>query len=191
LTGSDTLSTLAASSPRHWESAIILSFDWVHAIRRNHATEHATIAILARRLDLVGQLGGRSVTNGFYIYGSVSTEAVEEAAREAVQRLRAGEEKLAISPFCGTNFLIAGVLSTVTTALVLGGRNRIGRLPQAFGAATLALIASFRIGAEVQRRWTTQPQVGGLRIERVVQMRGGEPAVHRVYTRSPEAQDAD
>lgn len=191
MTGSGALPTLAASNAKRWESAIPLSFDWVHAIRRNHATEHATIAILARRLDLVGQLGGRSVTNGFYIYGPASTEAVEEAAREAVQRLRAGEERLAISPFCGTNFLIAGVLSTVTTALALGSRNRIGRLPQAFGAATLALMASFRIGAEVQRRWTTQSQIGGLRIERVVQTRGGEHAVHRVYTHSPETQDPD
>ena len=168
-----------------------VNLDFLRKIRRNHALEHATITIAHSKLNEPGVLGGNSTQWGFFVYGDVPTEVLSQAAAEALDRLKAGERGLAISPFCGTNFLIAGVLSTVTTALALGSRNRIGRLPQAFGAATLALIASFRIGAEVQRRWTTQPQVGGLRIERVVQTRGGEHAVHRVYTHFPEAQDTD
>lgn len=133
---------------------------------------------------MVGQLGGRSVVNGFYIYGPAPTETIEEAAKEAVERLRAGEEKLAISPFCGTNFLLGGVLTTAASAIALGNRNRVGRLPQAVGVAVLGLVASFRLGAEVQRRWTTLPQVGGLQIERVERKNSG---THRVYTRYEES----
>lgn len=132
---------------------------------------------------MVGQLGGRSIVNGFYIYGTAPTEAIEEAAKEAVERLRAGEEKLAISPFCGTNFLLGGALTTIASAIVLGNRNRVGRLPQAVGVAVLGLVASFRLGAEVQRRWTTLPQVGGLQIERVERKNSG---AHRVYTHYEE-----
>lgn len=126
------------------------------------------------------------MTSGFYIYGPAPTDAVEEAAREAVDRLRHGEESLAVSPFCGTNFLLAGVLATVGVGLVLGSRNRMQRLPQATGVAVLAVLASFRLGNEIQRQWTTLPAVGDLRIERVVQTRGGRRAVHRVYTRLVE-----
>ena len=46
-----------------------------------------------------------------------------------------------------------------------------------------ALIGSFRVGAEVQRRWTTDADVGRMSLEGVVQKRGGRHAVHRVYTR--------
>jgi hypothetical protein len=155
---------------------------WVTAVRRNHAAEHATIAVASRRLDRVGQLGGRAVLNGFYVYGPVSTEVLEESAREAVQRLKGGEAGLAVSPFCGTNFLLAGALTTLSAAAVLGNRDRFQRLPQAMGLGVFTLIGSFRAGAEVQRRWTTKADVGRMAVERVVQKRGGRNAVHRVYT---------
>ena len=155
----------------------------VTAIRRNHAAEHATIAVASRRLDRFGQLGGRAVHNGYYVYGPVPTDVLEESAHEAVRRLREGEENLAISPFCGTNFLLAAAVSTMSAALMLGARNRAERLPQAISVGVFALIGSFRAGAEIQRRWTTLPAVGDLLIERVVQTRPGRHSVHRVYTR--------
>ena len=163
---------------------------WVTAVRRNHAAEHATIAVASRRLDIIGQLGGRAVPNGFYVYGPASTQVVEESSREAIQRLKAGESGLAVSPFCGTNFLLAGALTTLSAAVVLGGgKGRFQRLPQAIGLGVVAMIGSFRVGAEVQRRWTTDADVGRMSLERVVQKRGGRHAVHRVYTRV-EPEDA-
>ncbi|MBI4236250.1 MAG: hypothetical protein HY688_02690 [Chloroflexi bacterium] len=173
--------TSPASAPKG--HTIVLDIRWLQALRRNHAAEHGTIAVLARRLDAYGRLGGWSVPNGFYIYGPAPTAAVEEAAREAVDRLRQGEEALAVSPFCGTNFLLAGALAAIGVGIVLGRKNRLQRLPQATGIAVLAVLASFRLGSEVQRRWTTQPAVGDLRIEKVVQTRGGRHPIHRVYTR--------
>lgn len=164
-------------------SVIALNAAWLRSLRRNHAAEHATIAILSRRLDAYGRLGGRATFDGFYIFGAAPTAMVEEAAREAVDRLRHGEESLAISPFCGTNFLLAGVLTALGVTLVIGRKNRLQRLPQAATVGVLALLVSFRLGGEVQRRWTTLPAVSELRIERVVQQRGGRHAVHRVYTR--------
>ena len=159
---------------------------WVTAVRRNHAAEHATIAVASRRLDVTGQLGGRAVLNGFYVYGPAPTEVIEASAREAVQRLKGGEARLAVSPFCGTNFLLASAATTVSAAVVLGGRGRFQRLPQAVALGVFALIGSFRAGAEVQRRWTTEPNVGTMRVDRVVRKRAGRHAVHRVYTRMDE-----
>ena len=156
---------------------------WATAIRRNHAAEHATIAVASRRLDMIGQMGGRAVLNGFYVYGPAPTEVIEESAREAIQRLKGGEAGLAVSPFCGTNFLLAGTLTTLSAALVLGGRGRFQRLPQAIALGVFAMIGSFRMGAEVQRRWTTDADVGRMSVERVVRKRGGRHAVHRVYTK--------
>ena len=54
-------------------------------IRRNHALEHATIHLLSARhphLSLVG----RSDTAGFYLFGNVPTELVDEAVHEALSR---------------------------------------------------------------------------------------------------------
>jgi hypothetical protein len=181
LTRSWALPTLESNTVK-LEAAIPIA-DWVRAIRRNHAAEHATIAVLSRRYDRFGQLGGRAVLNGFYVYGPATTEDVESAAKEAIQRLRGGEETLAVSPFCGTNFLVAGAVTTVAATLTLGTRDRLQRLPQAVSMAVLALIWSFRLGGEIQKRWTTLPRVGGLALDRVEQRRGGQHAVHRVYTR--------
>ena len=158
-----------------------IDFSWIRAIRRNHAAEHATIAILSRRLDAFGRLGGRAALNGFYIYGAAPTEAVEEAAREAVNRLRHGEENLAVSPFCGTNFLLAGILSAIGAGLVLGRSKRIQKLPMATAVAVGATLLSFRMGGEVQRRWTTLPAIGNLTVDRIIKMRDGPRAVHRIY----------
>ena len=87
--------------------------------------------------------------------GPAPTEVIEASAREAVQRLKGGEARLAVSPFCGTNFLLASAVTTISAAVVLGGRGRFQRLPQAVAVGVFALIGSFRVGAEVQRRWTT------------------------------------
>ncbi len=73
----------------------------IDRVRRNHALEHATIHVLSRRYrDL--HVMGRSTPNGFILYGDLPTDAVYEAAQEALERLRAGERHLAVHPACGT-----------------------------------------------------------------------------------------
>ena len=118
----------------------------IDRIRQNHAIEHATIAVLGRKHDQFGRLGGSAKQDGFFVYGPTTADRIEEAANEAVERLRAGESHLAISPFCGTNFLLGGMTTALLTGMILGTRNRVGRLPQAMGLSALALIGSFRAG---------------------------------------------
>ena len=48
----------------------------VDRTRRNHGLEHATLTMLARRNPQL-RLVGRSTAAGFYLYGNVSTEAVQ------------------------------------------------------------------------------------------------------------------
>ena len=86
----------------------------VARIRRNHALEHATIHVLAKKHRSL-RIVGRSTLNGYYLYGNLTTEAVIEAAQEAHSRLRAGEYHLAIHPNCGTNLVTAGSLAGLAT----------------------------------------------------------------------------
>ena len=55
----------------------------VNSIRRNHALEHATIAVM---LDRQGPMRviGRASPDGFYVYGNVTTERLAEYATEAL-----------------------------------------------------------------------------------------------------------
>jgi hypothetical protein len=81
------------------------------SVRRNHALEHATIAILLGKVGPNTRLVGRASTDGFYIYGNVPTDKIGESAAEALARLKQGESQLAISPLCGTNLAVAGILA--------------------------------------------------------------------------------
>ena len=162
----------------------------IDRIRQNHAIEHATISVLGRKHDQVGRLGGSANLDGFFIYGPTTAERIEEAAQEAIQRLRAGESHLAISPFCGTNFLIGGMSTALLTGIVLGSRNRLGRLPQAMGLSALTLIGAFRAGSYVQRKWTTNADIGGIEVKSVSRLGGANRTLHRVYTWLPDGTDA-
>ncbi|MDE0632493.1 MAG: DUF6391 domain-containing protein [Caldilineaceae bacterium] len=85
--------------------------------RQHHAIEHATIHLLAARFPR-RVFAGMSDPWGFTLYGQLSSEAIEEAVGEAIQRLQDGEEELAFHPNCGTN-LTASIL-LVTAAAFLG-----------------------------------------------------------------------
>ncbi|GAG46770.1 unnamed protein product, partial [marine sediment metagenome] len=54
--------------------------DLITALRQNHALEHATVSLLARKLDSNVRIIGKSTFDGFYIYGNVPSKAVREAA---------------------------------------------------------------------------------------------------------------
>ncbi len=86
--------------------------------RQHHAIEHATIHLLAARFPR-RVFAGMSDPWGFTLYGQLSSEAIEEAVGEAIQRLQDGEEELAFHPNCGTNLTTSILL--VTAAAFLGG----------------------------------------------------------------------
>jgi hypothetical protein len=156
-------------------------------IRRNHGLEHATIHILNARFPHT-PLAGRSDARGFFLFGDVSTEAVEQAVSEALSRLRAGEADLAIHPNCGTNILTAALLAGSASFVSLvgarheGWRDRLARLPLAVAASVFALILAQPLGTAVQRHVTTQGDPGTLRLLSVQRLHRGRASLHRILT---------
>lgn len=150
-------------------------------LRQNHAVEHATVTLLSQRVPGLSMMG-RSDLQGFTLFGEVDTQAVEDAAAEAVSRLQAGEAGLAVHPNCGTNLVTAGVLSGLSAMFAASGRNRSwsDRIPSSLLAATLALIVAVPVGRWVQENITTSPHVDGLRITSVVRQ-NGPVTRHRVF----------
>lgn len=157
-------------------------------VRRNHALEHATIHILSRRYPHLHVMG-RSTPNGFILYGDLPTDAVQEAAQEALARLRAGERSLAVHPTCGTNAVAAGTLAGLGAFLVLSPRRRSAtewwsRLPTVLLISTLGFILGQRLGLALQSTWTTDPRVENLRIVTIVREEHGPLVLHSIYTES-------
>jgi hypothetical protein len=139
------------------------------------------VTLLSRRIPGVS-IVGRSDLRGFILFGDLQTQAIEDAAAEAVSRLQAGEAGLAVHPNCGTNLVTAGMLSGLAATLAVSGRNRSwgDRIPASLLAATLALIVAVPAGRWVQENVTTSPHVEGLRITGVVRQ-GGPVTRHRVF----------
>ena len=159
----------------------------VDRTRRNHALEHATIAVL---LDggTRTPLAGNSTPGGFFIYGRVLTEEVTSAASEALRRLREGQRELAVSPFCGTNLVVGGLLAGLLVGIIMRRpRGQLRRLPLAAAAVVASVIAGRPLGKIVQERYTTLADVGALEIASVRGFTVGGYMVHWVGTRTNSA----
>jgi len=153
----------------------------VNSVRRNHALEHATISILLSRHGPMRVIG-RAATDGFYIYGNVSTERLNEFAQEALGRLQHGESDLAVSPLCGTNIAVAGILAGCASYVAMGSRRRpVEGISSAIVGAIIAVIASQPIGRLIQKHYTTSPDLDGVRIVSVDPMGKGF-GLHKVRT---------
>ena len=163
-----------------------MNWDFLQKIRRNHALEHATITIAHSKLGERGILGGNSTQWGFLVYGDVPTDALSKAADEALKRLKAGEEELAVSPYCGTNLVVAATLTAIACALGMDSRRRLRSIPRMASWALVAIVASKSIGAQVQKYVTTRGEVGRLNIRDIGRVGVGGLTVHRVRTSSED-----
>lgn len=157
-------------------------------VRRNHALEHATLAVLAEKNPRL-RLAGYSDPNGFWLIGEIDTPAVEEGVRSALARLRGGEHALAIHPHCGTNLVTAGFLAGGFAWLGMLGagrsqRDRFERLPLVISLVTLGMMVAQPLGPKIQERVTTSSDTLGLEVLRVERNQRGDVPVHRVVTRS-------
>lgn len=155
--------------------------------RRNHALEHASLQILASKKPGL-RAAGYSDSGGFWVLSDVSLEDLQTAVDEALTRLRAGESRLAIHPFCGTNFATTGLLAgSAAWAAMLGTRNKrdmFDRWPLVISLVTFMLIAAQPIGPAVQQHVTTEAKPGNLQVTGMsIQQRGNAPVI-RVTTRS-------
>jgi hypothetical protein len=152
-------------------------------VRRNHALEHATIAVLAAHLGHDIRLVGRATFNGFYLYGDLREDQIRVCTTEALQRLQRGEGHLAVSPMCGTNLAVAGVLAGISSMIALGSRSRIERTPNVLLASMLAVLAAQPLGRLVQKHFTTDPDLSDTEVLAIREGGRGPGRFHKVDTR--------
>jgi hypothetical protein len=154
----------------------------IDRVRRNHGLEHATITVMLNRQGPMRVIG-RAVPNGFYVYANVETEKLREYSKEALDRLQGGEAHLAVTPLCGTNLVVAGLLAGVGSYLAAtSGRRGLDRLATTTLAAMAGVVAAQPLGRLAQKYATTSPEVADMRIVDV--RRVGGRNVHKVLTAS-------
>ena len=163
-----------------------LNFPLISRIRRNHALEHATLQMLARKNSNLAA-AGYSDPRGFFVIGNVSTDQLREAVNEALRRLRAGEEGLAVHPNCGTNFAASGLVAgTLGWLAMLGSggdvRRRMERWPVVVMLVTAGLILSQPLGPLLQAKVTTDGDIAELEVTEITRFEREGTPVHRVKT---------
>lgn len=148
-------------------------------LRRNHALEHATIVVMMER-DRGRKFNGFSDDDGFFVQGVRSTDEVDSAAREALQRLRAGEKGLAVHRNCGTTIVAANLLAAVffLGAVGLGIFMEWPLYLMILGGIALSLLLRVPLSLLLQRFVTTDAdlsnaEVGWVEPARPQDMRGG------------------
>jgi len=162
-------------------------FDLITQIRRNHGLEHATVHVLSQRHTHLAVVG-RSDWNGFTLYGPLDVTEVNQAAHEALQRLRQGEADLAVHPRCGTVLATTGLLTGLAAFLAISldgnsrSRFRWATIPTTVLAATFAAIFAQPLGLMLQERYTVSGNPGNLEIKNVSQQAMGNLTVHRIET---------
>ena len=154
----------------------------IGSVRRNHALEHATIAVLANKMGRDVRLVGRATRNGFYLYGDMPADRVRESTIEALQRLRRGENHLAISAMCGTNLAVAGLLAGLSSLLALGNRSRVERIPNVLLASMSAVLVAQPLGRLAQKHLTTDPDLSDTELVGIRQGGRGPGRFHKVET---------
>ncbi len=134
---------------------------WADSVRRNHGLEHATVAVLLARHG-PRRIAGRASVDGFFILGDVDAAELRSCADEALTRLNRGQSNLAVSPLCGTNIAMAGLLAATGATLVLSrGRRMFGN---AFTAAMVGALLSQPVGRVVQQHVTTSHDLAGVEV---------------------------
>lgn len=165
----------------------------IRRVRRNHGLEHATIHLLSRKIRNLS-MAGRSVVDGFFLYGNAETEQVEAAVNEALKRMQDGEHQLAIHPNCGTGLVTAGFLTSMATLVGTAGvgenwQQKLSRLPSLILLSIGAIIIAQPMGLSLQRHITTFGDPGDLEIVEIVRRDVKVPfsdetlTIHRVWTR--------
>ena len=162
---------------------MILDLPLLLETRRNHAVEHATLHILARKYKNM-TMGGHSNPTGFYLMGNFTKDDIMTAAAEAMNRIRSGEKELAIHEGCGTN-IAASTLLPATFAFIPMSRARsptwkLMLVPFAVGLAIFGYFLSKPMGPWLQRNVTTEADLGNMRIVDIKLVRRG---LHRVITK--------
>lgn len=163
--------------------------DTLNRIRRNHALEHAVVALLLER-GVSTPIGGYSTRGGFFIVAAVPTADLASVVTDALSKLNAGESELAVSDHCGTNLATGALITSLITKVVIGKRKMpLWKRLSLFGAAAIAGgLLGRRVGNEIQRRYTTLARMDALQVASITPVfQGDPPRLHRIATRIPDA----
>lgn len=129
-------------------------------------------------------MGGHSNPTGFYLMGGFNKEEIQEAADEAMRRIRAGEKELAIHEGCGTNIatstLLPAMFAFVPMQQARSNFWRVFLIPFAIGLAVFGYFLSKPLGPWLQRNVTTEANLGNMRIVDIIPVRKG---LFRVITK--------
>jgi hypothetical protein len=155
----------------------------ISSIRKHHAIEHASLSIIQAKYPSL-HLAGYSDSLGFWIVGQVETDKIIAAVDEAISRLRAGEKGLAVHPNCGTNFAAAGMVAGSLAWLGTIGsgksfKRHLDRWPLVISLVTLGMIAAQPLGPYLQAHYTTDANVGNMKIKEIVISKRGSVSFHR------------
>lgn len=161
---------------------MILDLPLILETRRNHALEHATLHILARKYHI--PMAGHSNPTGFFLLGDIPIEDIQAASSEAMERLNAGESGLAVHEGCGTNLVVSAVLpATFAWAPLRGAKStfwRVWLIPIALLFGVFGFFLSKPLGPWLQKNITTEADLGGMQI---VEIRFVRKGVHRIITK--------
>lgn len=166
----------------------VINWNPIARIRKNHALEHATLQVLTSK-QKIGRMAGYSDQHGFWVVGDVSTDVLNQAANEALARLRAGEWQLAIHPNCGTNFAFSGLLAgSLGWVAMLGSdkglRSKLDRWPIMVAFVTLGLMIAQPLGPKIQEKFTTNSNPGEMEIVEITRYTREDMPLHRIRTRN-------
>lgn len=156
------------------------------AVKQNHALEHATIVLLAKKFP-EARLSGISFAAGFFVFGEIPTEAILPTAEEALQLLRTTTPELAVNERCGTNLAVAGMLTGLSAMAVAKMRRPYSTANNVILASTAALILARPLGLLVQRYITTQTPNASMQIQGVKPLVVFNAPAHFVSTDNPDA----
>ena len=172
----------------------ILTAPYILRTRRNHGLEHATVHVLSDRVKSLS-IAGRSDAAGFWLIGDVTTEQVESAVHDALERMQKGEHHLAVHPNCGTGLLTTGTLVSLAAlagsiGVKRGARDYVNRFPLVLMMSIGAVILAQPLGLSLQEHFTTEGNPGNLSVLKVERSELHTPlsnqpmTVHRVTTTS-------
>ena len=151
-------------------------------IRRNHAIEHATVSILTEQISKSAVVGF-AVPSGFIIYSKSGKDEILSAANNGLNLMKSGDSEISISQFCGTNLVVAALLTGVST-IILGkicGKKSKNILNIANGFVLSALLSK-PIGRIVQKYVTTDSSVQNIQIKNGRSLKIGSFYIHFIST---------
>ena len=157
-------------------------FELIKRLRRNHAIEHATAAVLMTKHRAGASIAGIASTDGFHIYSNASNETVTRSAEEGLTRLKEGERNLAVSPFCGTNLATAAILAGFASMLTVRNKRVTSNLSTAVLTSLTAIVLAQPLGRLVQKHITTSADVSEVHIIDVTSSGKGKLSRHKIKT---------